>query len=161
MPEVSVKGNKIQNSTATGHIKVKKPNEYTCEAGYMNGEFYSGYWSGGICYGVLTPPSSSHSYDYISATIEGQINEGSSNVFVNGKEAVYSGAKTSEKDTYSVPSGWSYDSGSHTSATGSVTGGSSTVFVNGKPLARKSDKVTTHGGSTPTISEGSSNVFSG
>lgn len=160
MPAVAVKGNKIQTSVGANHIRIKKTNEYTCEPGYIDGEYYSGYWYGGVCYGVLTPPSSPFTYNDINATIDGEINEGSSNIFVNGKAVAFSGAKTLEKDTFSVPAGWTYDSGNHTNANGSVTGGSTTVFINGKPLARNGDSVLTHAGSTTKINEGSSNVFS-
>lgn len=135
MPEVAIKGAKIQNSMAPNHIQVRKLNPDTI------------------------PPYSSYIYDYINATIEGEINEGSSNVFVNGKEVVFSGAKTTENDSYSLPDGWTYDSGAHTNTNGSVTNGSPTVFVNGKPLGRKGDAIKTHAGSNAIITEGSSNVF--
>ncbi|MDD1502586.1 PAAR domain-containing protein [Lysinibacillus sp. CNPSo 3705] len=160
MPGVATKGNKIQTSMTSNHIRIKKPNEYTCEPGYIGGEYYSGYWYGGVCYGVLTPPSSPYIYDNINGTIDGEVNEGSSNVFVNGKAVAFSGAKTLEKDTYTVPNGWTVESGNHTSAHGSITRGSSTVFVNGKPLVRNGDSALTHANSTTKINEGSSNVFS-
>jgi len=160
MPEVAVKGNKIQTSIASNHIRIKKQNEYTCEPGYRGGEYYSGYWYGGACYGVLTPPSSPYTYQDINATIDGEINEGSPNVFVNGKAVAFSGAKTLEKDTYTIPNGWTIESGNHTSANGSITRGSPSVFVNGKSLVRNSDAILTHADSTTKINEGSSNVFS-
>ncbi|MFJ6207297.1 PAAR domain-containing protein [Lysinibacillus sp. NPDC092081] len=159
MPGVVVKGNKIQSSVASNHIKIKKPNDYTCEPGYINGEYFSGYWYGGACYGVLTPPSSPYTYQDINATIDGEINEGSPNVFVNGKAVAFSGAKTLEKDTYTVPNGWTTESGNHSSANGSIIKYSTTVFVNGKPLVRNGDSVLTHAGTTTKINEGSSNVF--
>ncbi|MEK5333453.1 PAAR domain-containing protein [Lysinibacillus sp. FSL W8-0992] len=135
MPEVAIKGAKIQNSIAPNHIRIKKLNPDTI------------------------PPYSSYYYDYINATIEGEISEGSTNVFVNGKEVAFSGAKTTERDDYQLPGGWSYDSGAHTSTNGSVKNGSPTVFINGKPLARKSDSIETHAGSSAIITDGSSNVF--
>ncbi|MFJ5764236.1 PAAR domain-containing protein [Lysinibacillus sp. NPDC093210] len=135
MPEVAIKGAKIQNSIAPNHIRIKKLNPDTI------------------------PPYSSYFYDYINATIEGEISEGSTNVFVNGKEVTFSGAKTTERDDYQLPGGWSYDSGAHTSTNGSVKNGSPTVFINGKPLARKSDAIETHAGSSSIITDGSSNVF--
>jgi len=111
MPGVAVKGNKIQSNSVSNHITIKKPNEFTCVPGYVDGEYYSGYWYGGKCYGVLAPPSSPYTYNKIPATIEGEINEGSANVFVNGKAVAFSGAKTLEKDTYTIPSGWTIESG--------------------------------------------------
>lgn len=135
MPEVAIKGAKIQNSIAPNHIRIKKLNADTI------------------------PPYSSYIYDFINATVAGEINEGSTNVFVNGKEVAFSGAKTSERDDYQLPGGWSYDSGAHTSSNGSVKNGSTTVFINGKPLVRKGDAIETHAGSSAIISEGSSNVF--
>ena len=157
MAEVATKGSKITKGTANNHINIKKPNEPACEAGYMNGEYYSGYWSGGVCYGVLRPQHDST--DQINASIDGDINEGSSNVFIGGKAVAFNGAKTTENDRYSLPSGWTYVSGNHSSTSGSVTKGSSTVFVNGKAIARKGDEVTTHANSKTTISEGSTTVF--
>lgn len=158
MAEVATKGNKITKGTAPNHISVKKSNSPSCEAGYMaDGEWYSGYWQNGVCYGVLKPQPDSN--DKISANIEGEINDGSSNVFIEGKAVAFNGSKTNEKDSYSLPSGWSYVSGSHSSANGSVTKGSTTVFANGKAIARKGDEVTTHANSKTTINEGSTTVF--
>ena len=162
MAEVSTKGSKITRATASRHINVKKSNPDTperCDAGYgSDGQWYSGYWSGGVCYGSFTPSQPQpDSTNQIDATIEGEVNEGSSNVFIGGKEVAFNGAKTNEKDSYSL-NGWTYVSGSHTSASGSVTNGSSTVFVNGKAIARKGDTVRTHASSNTTISEGSSTV---
>lgn len=160
MPEVAVKGNKIQSNSVSNHITIKKPNEFTCVPGYVDGEYYSGYWYGGRCYGVLAPPSSPYTYNNIPATIDGEITEGSANVFVNGKAVAFSGAKTLEKDTYTIPSGWTIESGNHTSANGSISAGSTTVFVNGKSLVRQNDPVVTHAGSKTIVNEGSSNVYS-
>lgn len=159
MPGVSVKGNKITSSIASNHVKVSKPNEPQCVAGYKDGQYYSGFWSGGVCYGLEIPPSSPYDYQNIDATIEGTISEGASNVFVNGKEVAFAGAKTQEKDSYNVPSGWTYVSGAHSSTNGFIGTGSVGVFVNGKQLARKGDPVRTHANSTAFIQEGSTNVF--
>lgn len=157
---VSVVGNKITDGTASNHINIKKSNSPTCEAGYgSDGVWYSGYFQNGVCYGVLTP--SPDSTDRINATIKGSIDDGSQNVFVEGKAVAFVGSKTKEEDTYNLPSGWSYVSGKHTNANGSVSAGSSTVFVNGKAIARKGDTVTTHANSSTTINEGSSTVFAG
>lgn len=165
MSEVAVKGNKFQEGTATEHIQVKKANPPTpkeCVAGIaFDGNWYSGYWQGSVCYGREIPPQPvPDSTKSISAKINGTINEGSSNVFVGGKEVAHVGAKTTETDTYSLD-GWTYVSGSHTNAMGAVEKGSATVFVNGKALSRKGDDIKTHAGSLTPISEGSSNVFSG
>lgn len=159
MPGVSVKGNRMSSSVASNHVKVSKPNEVQCVPGYIDGQYYSGSWSGGICYGIEIRPSSPYDYQDIEATVGGTVHEGIANVFVNGLEVAFSGAKTQENDSYRLPSGWSYVSGAHSNMNGSVSNGSTTVFVNGKPLARKGDSVTTHANTTSSIQEGSSNVF--
>ena len=158
MAEVSTVGGKITKGTASNHINITKPNSPTCEAGYMyDGIWYSGYFQNGVCYGVETP--SPNSNDQIDASIEGSIQNGSSNVFVEGKAVAFNGSKTIENDSYALPSGWSYVSGKHSNANGTVSEGSSTVFVNGKAIARKGDKITTHANSQTTINEGSATVF--
>ncbi|SCY65267.1 hypothetical protein [Lysinibacillus fusiformis] len=159
MPEVSVRGNKISSSIASKHVKVRKPNKPQCVPEYIDGQYYGGYWVGDVCFGIEIPPSSPYDELDIDATVEGSIDDGAPTVFVNGKEVAFSGAKTQEQDSYTVPSGWSYVSGGHSSGNGSVSSGSSKVFVSGKQLARKGDSVRTHASSSASIQEGSNNVF--
>lgn len=134
-----------------------KSNNPTCEAGMKDGVYYTGYWQGGVCMGILTPQPNSN--NTIDAKINGTITEGSNNVFVNNKEVTFKNAKTTESDTYNLPSGWNYVSGKHTNTNGAVNQGSSKVFVNGKEVSRKGDNVRTHANTTTTIKDGSSNVF--
>jgi len=114
MPEVSVKSNKISSSIASNHVKVSKPNEPQCVAGYKDGQYYSGFWSGGVCYGLEIPPSSPYDYQNINATIEGTISEGASNVFVNGKQLARKGDPVR----------------THANSTASIQEGSTNVFAN-------------------------------
>lgn len=101
-------------------------------------------------------------YGWIDARVNGNINSGSQNVFVNGVAVARKGDTTSEDDTYSL-GGWdyAYPSYVHSNATGSISGGSPTVYVNGSPIARQNDNYTNHAGQLGTIAGGSSNVFAG
>lgn len=127
MAGIAYKGARTNPSVASGHVLAKEPH-------------------------------GDHSHDRtIDATIYGTLNGGSSNVYVNGKQAVCNGDSVMETESYSLPSGWwldSYDNG----GTGHITGGSSTVYVNGRQVATAGSSVTTHAPTTTTIAEGSSNV---
>lgn len=92
-----------------------------------------------------------------SATIDGTLNGGSSNVYVNGRQASCNGDPVTETESYSIPSGWRWKS-SDGGGMGYVTSGSSNVFVNGRQAATAGSSVTTHAGTTTSIAEGSSNV---
>lgn len=73
----------------------------------------------------------------------GLIQEGSSNVFVNGSGAVVVGASV-----------MAHGGSPHDRPT--MTGGSSTVFINGKPVIRAGDKATCQ-----HVAAGSPNVSAG
>lgn len=82
-----------------------------------------------------------------SGMMTGHISGGcSSNVTINGMAAATVGSITSEYDACCG------------GRSGKVTSGSSIVNINGKPAARCGDTITTHTGTTTTISGCSSNV---
>ncbi|OXS74466.1 hypothetical protein B1B04_09215 [Lysinibacillus sp. KCTC 33748] len=78
---------------------------------------------------------------------------------MEGKAPIVQGDKTTENDSYSLPSGGVYVSGSHTNAQGSVTvGNSNNVFINGKSVATDNSTVTTHAGTSSKINGGASST---
>lgn len=96
------------------------------------------------------------------ATVKGTCNASPSSVYINGKNAVLSGDRTTENDQYSIPAG-EYVGGAHTGAAGSVTSGNSkNVFIGGKSVSVIGSTVSTHASSASSISSGgSSNVYIG
>lgn len=157
MAKVSLNNDEIASSTATDHIKYKKwEYQYTtptyCNAYDNNGNCIS--WGGG-------DEVYDWNYYYADATITGKINSTTSNVYVNGKHPIVKGDTTTEKDTYTLPSGGQYVSGSHDSADGSVvSGNSNAVYVNGKSMCMIGSNVKTHAGTDTKISStGSANVY--
>lgn len=138
MGAIARNGDEINSSTASDHIRTRKwissPTEENPDDGYYD-------------------------YRYISATVTGNIQSTSGSVYANGILVSTKGDATNESDSYSLPSGYSYVSGSHSNTTGSISGSSSTVYIGGKPVARKGDSVTTHAGHSTTINGGSPNVF--
>ncbi|QJI52481.1 hypothetical protein [Psychrobacillus phage Perkons] len=91
-----------------------------------------------------------------SAKINGTITATVTNVKINGKSPIVVGDKTNESDSYTIPTGGTYTSGSHTGVTtGSVTvGNAKNVYVNGKSVAIGGSTVTTHAGTSATIRDG-------
>lgn len=140
MPKVALNDATIADTTASGHISYERyePIGYDSE-----GNPYYG-WVGGYT---------------TSATVKGKCIASSSRVFINGKNPILQGDRTSEDDQYSIPSG-RYAGGAHTNATGSVTAGNTkNVFVGGKLIATEGSRVNTHAGSSTTVNGGvSSNV---
>lgn len=141
MAKVSLNGDSINNSTVRNHIYYKKW-EYQYTDSYGNAIYdWNPY--------------------YADATVKGNVKSSVTNVKINGVSPIVKGDVTTENDTYDLPSGGVYVSGSHTNASGSVnTGNQSNVYVNGKSLAIIGSNVTTHAGTSTTISSvGSSNVY--
>lgn len=130
-------GDAFNEGTISNHIEIKKWNSGT--------ENSSGYYS----------------YDNSDAKVNGTIKRASGTVYINNKLACSKSDSTTETDTYTLPSGWSYDGGQHTNASGTISGGSSTVFINNSPLARVDDSITTHANTNTTIKDGSTNVYVG
>ncbi|MES2742634.1 MAG: DUF6531 domain-containing protein [Pseudomonadota bacterium] len=86
---------------------------------------------------------------FIPPSIEGKINSGSPNVYINSSPAARA-ARPGELDTIACP-------GHASGPPAKLAQGSSNVFINGQPVARQGD-MTTCGG---TIAAGSKNVFIG
>lgn len=147
MAGVATKGKSISSVTASGHVPI---NYYT--SGYCRTydpenpnvciDWVSGYNTSGTA----------------SATIDGEVNSGSSNVFVNGVGVARNGDSTTERDTANIPSGWSRNGGD-TGGSGSVSGGASNVYANSSKVALSGTSVRTHAGVNTSISGGSSNVY--
>lgn len=135
MAKIALNGTSISSSTASGHIDIRRwvPPTYDSEGNQTGGGYYI--------------------YSTTSATITGTANSSVSNVRIEDKTPITQGDSTTEKDSYSVPSGWSYYGGAHSGATGIVTGGnSSNVYVNGKSVAIVGSSVRTHANTNTTIS---------
>lgn len=144
MAQVAFNQSMINQVTASGHVSIRRWNPSYCSGGWKDGVCQG--WSGGY-----------YSYSTASATIRGQVNASSSNVFVNGKSIATVGNSVSETETHNIPSGWeSYNS--HSSGTGTVTSGSSRVYANGRAITMVGKTVRTHAGVNTTISSGSINV---
>lgn len=111
-------------------------------------------------------------YDNYNWNTDARINGSiisSSNVYVNGKPVVTQSSQTDE-DWVADPMPYPHNGGSiinispgtSGSGTGTVSiGNSSNVYVNGKSVAQIGSEVTTHLGTTTTITSGSNNVFIG
>lgn len=134
MAKVSVNGNTTNSSRASGHVKMRR---------WISDEEGGGYYQ----------------YSTTSATINGTVRATSQSfVKIGGENIAVNGDNVSERDSYSIPSGWSgYDN--HSTGTGKVTSGSSFVFINGTAVANTDSSVRTHANTTTTIKEGSDFVF--
>lgn len=155
MPEVATTGSPIKQSTKSNHVS------YTER--YQSGSHCVDWDDEGRC-NSREPDYSTANYNS-NAKITGTIN-GSHNVFVNGKSVVTVGDPTQEQwvaDPSPYPNNEgsiiSTSPGTSGSGQGSVTVGSPNVFVNGKALAYNGSSVSTHLGTTSSISSGSSNVI--
>lgn len=154
MAFIALKDSTITETTASNHITYKVY-EYQGES-----PPYCVSWDKD---GNCTRTKTDSIYDWVnkttSAKVTGKVSSTVTNVLVQGKAPIVQGDKTSEKDTYNLPSGGVYVSGSHTSGQGSVTSGNSNnVFINGKSVAIKGSKVTTHAQTNSTINDGVSST---
>lgn len=152
MALIALNGAKINQSTANGHIRTERYIQTgTSGGGYdIYGNPYPTYpineWVGGYS---------------VSATINGTCTASTTQVFIQGKNPVLVGDRTTESDTYNLGANERYASGQHTNATnGSITGGnSSNVYVGGKLIAITGSTVTTHANTSTAIgSEGLSST---
>lgn len=142
MPKIALNNDNIDSSTANNHIQYEKwEYQYTDE-------------NGNPIYGW------NYNY-YTDATITGNTNSSVNNIYVNGKHLIVKGDTTTEKDTYTIPSGGQYVSGSHNTASGNIISGNpSAIYANGKLVCTIGSNVTTHAGTSTTISSaGSLNVY--
>lgn len=140
MPKVALNDATIADTTAGGHISYERYEQTgTDSEGWPTHGWVGGYTT--------------------SATVKGKCIASSNRVFINGKNAVLQGDRTSEDDQYSIPDG-RYSGGAHSGASGSVNvGNSKNVFIGGKSVAVEGSRVNTHAGTSTTINGGgSSNV---
>lgn len=155
MAEVALNDATIAETTANNHITYESK-DYIGESSP-----YCVQWNPitGACIATNTDPMYDWKEHKTSAKVKGKAIATVTNVKFNGKSPVVMGDKTTESDTYTIPSGGRYKSGAHTSAQGSVaTGNNSKVFVNGKSVAINGSKVTTHAKSSSTINGGVSST---
>lgn len=134
MAKVAVNGNTTNPSYASGHVKMRR---------WISDDEGGGYYQ----------------YSSTGATITGTVRANTQSfVKINGQNIAVDGDNVSEKDSYSIPSGW-YGYDNHSTGTGKVTGGSSFVFINGSAVANTNSSVRTHAGTTTTIKDGSDFVY--
>lgn len=138
MAKIGLEGSAISDTIASNHIYYQIWNPY---------KYGTDEWGNGI---------GGYDYGYTSATVKGTAKSTVTNVKINGKSPIVVGDRTTENDTYSLPSGASYVSGSHTNAQGTVTvGNAKNVKANGKLIAvGGSSSVTTHAGGTAQLNTG-------
>lgn len=149
MANIALKDATISDSIATDHITYKVNEQVDTGGGYY--DQWGNY--------VPTYPI----YDWVqhqtSATVKGKTVSTVTNVTIQGKAPIVQGDKTTENDSYNLPSGGTYVSGSHTNAQGSVTvGNNNNVFINGKSVAIENSTVTTHAGTSSKINGGTSST---
>ncbi|MGV2886796.1 hypothetical protein [Paenibacillus taichungensis] len=148
MAGVAYNGSSVAQSTKGGHVT------YNIERYSPPTEDQSGYW-----YGAGSGST--------NAQISSSGVSSSSTVYVNSKAVTTVGDRDSETwvASPSVPSSSGstryvdISPGTSGSGQGTVSTGSSTVFVSGKAVASIGSTITTHLGTTTTITSGSSNVF--
>ena len=145
MTGVAYKGSTIQESNKIGHVS-----------------YVERYVTGYDEFGNPQYNTATHS---TGAKINGTVNS-TSTVYVNGQPIASVSSPTQEQwvaDPSPSPklggSIISISPGTSGSGTGSVSSGSSKVFVGGKAVASIGKNVTTHLGTSTTITSGSSNVF--
>lgn len=149
MAKIALSNATISNTTASGHITYKKYVQTGTGGGGVDSEGNS----------IPTYPIYGWVNYTTSATVSGNAVATVSNVKIQGVAPIVKGDRTTEKDTYTLPSGGVYVSGAHTSAQGSVTSGNSrNVFINGKSVAISGSSVSTHTGSSSTINGGTSST---
>ncbi|SKB63833.1 hypothetical protein SAMN06295926_10525 [Lysinibacillus sp. AC-3] len=149
MAKIALKDATISDTTASNHIIYKVLEQVDTGGGYYDqwGDY------------VPTYPINDWVQYPTSATVKGKAVSTVSNVTIEGKAPIVQGDKTTENDSYSLPSGGVYVSGSHTNAQGSVTvGNSNNVFINGKSVATDNSTVTTHAGTSSKINGGASST---
>jgi len=157
MAQIALKDATIADSTAPNHITYSTQ-EYQGESAP-----YCVAWDMyGQCIQYRTDPVYGSVNKTTSATVKGKTATPTvTNVTIQGKAPIVQGDKTTENDTYTLPSGGVYVSGSHSNGQGTVSNGNNkNVYVNGKLLAVVGSNVTTHAGTTTTINGGGSSTVS-
>ncbi|MEQ6356557.1 hypothetical protein ABNX05_18195 [Lysinibacillus sp. M3] len=154
MAKIALNDSTITDTTASDHITYK-----VYEYQGQTPDYCVSWDNEGYC----TRWDSDDIYEWVdhttSATVKGKAVSTVTNVTIQGKAPIVQGDKTAENDSYNLPSGGVYVSGSHTSAQGSVTvGNSNNVFINGKSVATDSSTVTTHAGTSSKINGGTSST---
>ncbi|MCP1185112.1 hypothetical protein [Paenibacillus sp. 1781tsa1] len=155
MTGVAIKGSTIQESNKSGHVSYVER--------YPSGSECSSWDQFGNCTGYDTVyDTTTHT---TGAKITGTVNS-SSTVYINGQPIASISSPTQEQwvaDPSPSPklggSIISISPGTSGSGSGQVSTGSSTVFTEGKAVSSISKNVTTHLGTTTTITSGTSNVF--
>lgn len=160
MAGVAYNGSSVAQSTKGGHVtySIERYVERYCigwdtETGNCN-DWGGGYWTGA--------GSGSTNAQITSSGVSS-----SSTVYANNSAIAVVGDKSNESwiASPSVPSSNSstryvnISPGTSGSGQGTVSVGSSTVFVGGKAVASIGSTVTTHLGTSTSITSGSSNVF--
>lgn len=164
---VAYNGSTVAQSTKSGHVTYEIWNWQVVRPGYC-----ADYDEHGYCTDYREPV-----YDWVyggtgntNALITTSPVTSSSNVYVNGRPIATEGNQMSESWVANppVPSSTSTTQyrnptpGTSGSGTGSITQGNSrNVYANGKSVADLNSTVTTHLGTNPKITSGSSNVYIG
>lgn len=138
MAKIALNEANINRSTVSNHIYYRRWEQ--------TGTDWEGY------------PTYGYRYYYTSAIINGTTESSVTNVMIEGKRPVVQGNNTVESDSYSLPSGGEYVSGSHSNTrSGSVTSGNSrNVYINGKSVAIIGSNVQTHANTNTTIRDNGS-----
>ncbi|MFJ7982423.1 hypothetical protein ACIQ1D_19355 [Lysinibacillus xylanilyticus] len=156
MAKIALNDATISDTTASNHITYK-----TYDYMGQSPSYCVSWDSEGYCNGW----DSDDIYEWVehqtSSTVKGKAVSTVTNVTIQGKAPIVAGDKTTEDDSYSLPSGGSYVSGAHNNAQGSVTSGNNNnVFINGKSVAIENSTVTTHAGTSSRINGGASSSVS-
>ena len=154
MARIALNDATIADSTANDHIT------YSVEEYQGESAPYCVLWDNfGNCIRYNSDPIYSPVDKKTSATIKGKTVSTVTNVTIQGKAPIVQGDRTTENDSYNIPSGGTYVSGSHTSAQGSVTvGNSNNVYINGKSVAIENSTITTHARTSSKINGGTSST---
>ena len=155
MAGVAYKGSTIQDTNKSGHVSFVER--------YQTGTECADWDEDGNC--IRRVPTYGTTTHTTGAKISGTVNS-TSTVYVNSQPIAAITSPTQEQwvaDPSPSPqyggSIISISPGTSGSGTGQVSTGSSGVFVGGKAVASIGKSVTTHLGTTTTLTSGSSNVF--
>lgn len=141
MAKIGLEDSKISETSVPNHITYKRYEQTGSTPNYDEFGNYIG---------------STPSYGYVNyqtnATVKGTAKSTVTNVKIQNKSPIVVGDRTTETDTYTLPSGGIYVSGAHTNGQGTVTvGNAKNVKANGKLIAISGSSVTTHAGTTAQI----------
>lgn len=152
MAKIALNNANINQAVAPNHINYRK-----WEYSGSNNPTYPIAWDTNgnpIAWGGGDPIYRWNSYQTF-ANINGTVKATVTNVKIQGSAPIVVGDSTTESDSYTIPSGGEYVSGSHAGATGKVTvGNSRNVFANGKSIAIGGSALNTHAGVPSTIKDG-------